>query len=117
MAYRAFGTCLDEQCVLVAVQEYILDVKEIAACLALGPKAVSGAAPECDLSGLDSLVIGLFVHETKHQDLARHIVLNDGGYKAAHFLKIDIHWYIYNLIGIFKLQRYCFNSGIGISPK
>ena len=91
MTYRAFWTCLDEQGVLVAVKKDLLYGQEVTACLALGPKTVPGAAPECDFSGLNGLLICLFVHKTQHQDLACHIVLDDCGHKTAHFLKIYIH--------------------------
>lgn len=85
------GQCLDKQGIGVAVGIGIDDAEEVAAGLALRPKAPARAAVEDDAAFAHGLVESRFVHVAQHEDFERHGILHDDGQQAVGALrKVEI---------------------------
>ena len=133
MAGWSVGSSLYQQSVVVAVHHYVNQMQEVAACFALGPQAVTTTTPECYLLSFDGLLVGLLVHVAKHQYVFGLGILYDSGNKSTALFKIYFHCcylflfllriifcffhIIYILTFIPSDFKYCFSSGMGISPK
>jgi hypothetical protein len=87
---------LDQERVLVAVIEDILDALDVTGGLPLLPELLPGSAPEPGEARLNGFAQRLGVHIGHHQNFVVLPVLNDSGYQA--------------FIVVFKVVRY-FHSG------
>ena len=74
---------LNKQGIFITVHLYVHHMQQVSAGLALGPQALSAAAPEGYQSAFNGLVVCFLVHVTQHQYLLGAGVLYDGGYKPV----------------------------------
>ena len=73
------GLDFEDNGILVAIYQDMLDFLDIAACHAFDPEFVSGARPVCAKTRADGLVPGQAVHIGLHEDEAGGVILyNDG---------------------------------------
>ena len=70
-----------EKRVAVAVVGDLLDLLDVAGCLALLPELLAAAAEEPGVARLERLLEGFLVHVGQHEDLAV-LLLHDGGHEA-----------------------------------
>ena len=83
MADRSFGERLDHQRILVAIDQHLLNAKDIARGLALHPQPAATPRMKVREPGLDSLVERLAIHERDHQHFAARRMLDDRGEEAV----------------------------------
>ena len=105
MANRTVGHDLNQQRIIVTIRLYADNIKIITRSLPLRPKTFLASAVERYLTGFKGLIISLFIHKAKHQDLLSPDILYYGRHKPVHFSKIYFHLilirsqpYIYTLI-------------------
>jgi len=73
---------LEDEAILVAIDEYLPDLLQVAALLTLLPQFVSGSAKVCSVAGLNGPVQGLAIHKSGHEDLAGIGILGYGRNQA-----------------------------------
>ena len=100
VACGTIGCGFYQQCVVVAVNDDVNQMQEVAAGLAFGPKAITTATPEGYFACFDGLIVGLLIHVAKHQHVFGLGVLYNSGNQPATFFKIYFHFicifFIYN---------------------
>ena len=69
--------------ILIAIGPDVRDLKKIAALFALLPECAARAAPEMGDPTGDRLVKSLFVHVSKHEDIAGASIRDDRGDKSV----------------------------------
>src|SRR6266568_3096565 len=91
VAYQsvAFDLHAEQQCVTVAVGCGGDYAQAIAACLALHPKLLAGAAPEGHEACLQSLGIAGCIEKAQHQNFPRLCVLHDARHKTVHLVEVN----------------------------
>src|SRR5208337_2829786 len=81
----------EKHSIRVTIDAHLPNAEDVAAGLALLPKAIAGAREKVDLAGALGLFQRLGIDVAKHQDFTAAVVLNHSRNESAEFFKCQFH--------------------------